>query len=408
MYELVQKMKHDLYNKSPYKEELDTLYTNQQNMLRSVNGVGNTYFEYTRDRISYIEKEMNSNFERIIMGGDGSAANFDSETNIKVADEMLSTQISAGLDPLPSDEEMEKDRQARIEEEEQEFHDVEEHLVRSSKTLKLSRIAIKNLPKSISDKFVLPMDMGKEGDFDRFNELKQQPFSFLEYNGAKFSINLSANTDNAWDKMNDQLVWADIITERLREFGNISNDMERRKIHRVEKMKKLNKVDTKLEKHIVYLKEEFEKKSEKFGNDKYINFLGSRTVSNIKKIRDSQEVAKRKLNSLKNKRLYNDPKAFFKRMIKLYLGETGRDILKDLKALGYTGKKDAQMAIEYFLFLLNIVESSKEFTSPVLPLVSSKEFNVGFEEVDMMKVMCGHMFIHTITITKERKGGAGR
>lgn len=308
-------------------------------------------------------------------------------------------QALGDLDRLSDTAEMQSITDFPGETEEEQFENMEEHFARSSKTFKLSRKAIKALPKKISNKFILPLSMDKESDIEKFNNLKEQPFSFLEYNGAKFSIDLQANTANSWDETSDQLLWADLISERIQAHEKVLKSMNDRRTKRIKKMQKLNKIYNQLDTHIDYLKNQFTKKTEKYGNDKYIRFIGTRTVSNIKKIRESQTLAKTKLFALKNKRLYNDPKTFFDRMLKLFLGQTGIDIRNDLDTLQYTTRKDSEIGIQFLLFLLSIVENHKEFTTPILPILSTEEFNIGFENTDMLKVMAGHMFINTITIT---------
>jgi hypothetical protein len=380
MYRLVQEMKLGIYKKSHYKNQLDDLYTAQQNMLRSVNIAGSE-FEYIREKIDILNKQMNAEFERIIMFVEGG----------ETVTQSLRDFHSHEQEPLEALEE--------TIDEEQEFANIESHLERTSKTLKLSRVAIKNLPKSVSNKFVLPLDAMKEGDLDKFKGLIQQPFSFLEYNGSKFSIDFTIPPKDGQGYMDSQHNTA--LKEYFRQYQSIVTDMERRKKLRNDRMIKLNKVCNKLDEQVDYLKAEFEKKVERYGNDKYLKFVGSRTVNNLTKIREAQKTARTKIFTLKNKKLYTDPKAFFKRMLKLYLGETGKDILKDLKALGYTGKKDAEIGIEYFLFLLSVVEGNSGYNSPVLPLVDNKTFNKGYDEIDMIKVIAGHMFIHTVSISKD-------
>lgn len=379
MYKLVQAAKMELYKKSHYKEELDALWTNQQNMLMSVNGVVGTQFDYIRERIDRLTKEMNFEFERKIMFVEGGES---------VAQSLRDFPAEKPLKKLPEKSE------------EETFQEIEDRLNRTAKTLKLSRIAIKNLPKSISNKFLLPLDMNKDGDYQKYLSLIEQPFSFLEYNGAKFSIDLFAPTSKSWDDGKDQLIWSSMVTETYTTFDNIRKEIQRRKDSRLDKMQKLNKVDNKLENHVKYLKDEFEKKAEKYGNDKYMQFIGSRTVSNIKKIRESQTIARNKLKALKNKRFINHPEAFFDRMLKLFLGETGSDIRKDLDTLGYNTRYDAEVGVTYLLFLLHIVQRNNSYNAPVLPIMNNSEFNIGYDNLDMLKVMAGHMFIHTVSISK--------
>ena len=77
MYQLVQKLKIGMYEESSHKNELDELYTRQQNLLRSVNGPVGSEFDYIRDRIETLSHRINFEFERIIMGADGGAAMLD-------------------------------------------------------------------------------------------------------------------------------------------------------------------------------------------------------------------------------------------------------------------------------------------------------------------------------------------
>ena len=286
--------------------------------------------------------------------------------------------------------------------EEKEFKDIEEYLKKSSKTFKLNRISIKNLPKSISNKFVLSLNSSNEEDLERFKKLIHQPFSFLEYNGAKFSIIFHIPSKSVLDDIQQKLQIDNLIDSslgiNLSLFFSIQKKLKLRQIRRNKKILKLNRIDNKLEKHANYLKKEFEKKVKKYGNDKYCRFISMRTIDNLTKIRESQKLAKAKIDVLRNKKLYTDPQTFFKRMLKLFLGETGSDIINDLETLGYTNRSDAEIGIEYLLFLLNIIDKNKNFNLPILSIVNTENFNKAYEKVDILKVLAGHMFVHIILI----------
>jgi len=376
MLRLIDQVKHSLYVDFPYyKMELDDLYTQQYHMMRTVDGMASGQFDYIRERINHIEEKMNKEFERIIMFIEGGEP---------VEQSIRDFPIENPLDVI---------------DEEEEFLDVESKLNRSSKTLRLTRLAIKSLPKSISNKFILPLSIEKLEDKEKFDSLIDKPFSFLEYNGAKFSIDLETNDVDGWDNKNDTIMFHTLILNRIHAYEDIVKSLARKNNRRVDRILKLNKVYNKLGNHITYLKGNFSARSEKFGNNKYLKFIGERTITNIKKIRKSQDIAQRKINVLRNKRLDKKPKQFFERMLKLFLGETGNDIIIDLETLNYTSEADAKLGISYLIFLLDIIDSNDEFTSPVLPILDST-FKDGFENIEMLKIIAGHMFIHTITIKK--------
>lgn len=374
MYKLVQATKMELYKKSHYKEELDTLRTAQHNILISASGIASDQFDYIRKRIDKLDKEMNFEFERKIMFV---------EDRKSVTQSLRDFTAETPLEALPEKSE------------EETFQEIEDRLNRTAKTLKLNRIAVKNLPKSISDKFILPLDASVEADFERFKGLISQPFSFLDYNGAKFSINLKLK------KMKGSFIEKNqtSLIEYLRQFQNIKTDLERKEKYDKERIKKLKNVFKALEEHITQLKSDFEAKNKKFGNQSYLQFVGSRTINNIKKLREAQEMLNKKISVLENKKFYTDKKQFFKRMLKLYLGESGTDILNDLKNIGQTNKEVSEIGIVYFLFLLSIIEGNKGYNSPVLPIIDQNDFDKGYTNTDVLRIMAGHMFIHTISIS---------
>ena len=88
-------------------------------------------------------------------------------------------------------------------------------------------------------------------------------------------------------------------------------------------------------------------------------------------------------------------------MLRLFLGETGLDIINDLETLGYTSRQDAKLGVTYLIFLLKILDNNNDnFKSPVLllPITITKYFTYNYEKIDMLRIMAGHMFIHIILI----------
>ena len=129
--------------------------------------------------------------------------------------------------------------------------------------------------------------------------------------------------------------------------------------------------------------------------------MASRTETNIKIIRDAEKIAKRKIEALRNKKLTTNPSLFFERAVKLYLGKTGKDIIKDLHVLGYTSPEDYKIAIDYLFFLLSLIEYRKEkYISPIIPILAYDDFKFGYDKTEILKVLTGHMFIHTVTVSK--------
>jgi len=273
--------------------------------------------------------------------------------------------------------------------------DMETHINYGEKTLRLNRVNLKSLGKEATNKFVLPLDSSKEEDLKKFEHLTKQPFSFLEYNKARFSVSLI-------DK--NGVITGDDYTNTVNAYIELASFHEKLKNKRTEtkkRLKKLKKAVELLRNEIQALKDAFERKSKNFNNKKYLKFIASRTTSNIKKMRIAEDICVRRIEALEHNRLINEPINFFERASKLYLGETGKDIIKDIKTLNYSSEKTYFKAIGYLFFLLDFLNKNqnKDMSAPLLSFINNEKTNT-IKYPRIFKVMTGHMFIHTKIFVK--------
>ena len=286
---------------------------------------------------------------------------------------------------------------------EEEFERISKYINEGAATLRLNREAIKRMPKSKSNKFILPLDANKVEDLEKFMHLTKQPFSFLNYNGAQFSVNLNVSISVMMYDVESESKWLDFVSTSIKGIEYAKHIIETKKQKIIERQKRIGKAYHKLSDQIVYLKKQLEKKANRFPNATYTKFIASRTASNIKTVREAEEYSKRQLEVLKNKRLISNPSAFFTRAVTLFLGETGEDIIHDLEQLGYTNRDDYTLAIRYLYFMLRKVNRDDDYVSPIIAIMDSDDFNNGFEKSPILKVIAGHMFVHTVSIVKDYK-----
>lgn len=287
----------------------------------------------------------------------------------------------------------------KIVDEEEDFDKIDKYLFEAKYTLKLNLKTIRILDKEKSNKFVLPLY--SPTDIEKFNKLINQPFNFLVYNDSIFSVNLFTTIEDSWDQEKKQSKWQKLFEECFLNYKNTKLDIDRKKKLILNRQIKIGEVYDKLGKQIEDMKNQFIERSKKYNNPKILRFMASRTETNIKIIRDAEKIAKRKIEALRNKKLTTDPSLFFERAVKLYLGKTGKDIIKDLHVLGYTSPEDYKMAIDYLFFLLSLIEYRKEkYISPIIPILAYDDFKFGYDKTEILKVLTGHMFIHTVTVSK--------
>jgi len=316
----------------------------------------------------------------------------------RVAPGIWSSRIDESLVP-ESKLKKEAEEVERLEDEK-----IDKYISEGVSTLRLTRKNIKKLSKARSNKFILPLYSDKKDDIDKFMHLTKQPFSFLTYNNSMFSVNLTTDIRTLMDDKKNKLTWIKLIEQNMTDFNHVSQKIELKKTRIKERQRKIGKAYHKLSKHIEYLKEQFTHKVRRFPNSVYIKFIGNRTIRNIEIVREAEVHAMRQLEVLKNKQLIKNPTAFFKRAVTLFLGETGKDIIKDLHNLGYTSRDDHNLAIAYLYYLLKIVNSNDDnYTSPVIAILNKAILDIGFEKPPILKVIAGHMFIHTIMIDKKNK-----
>lgn len=389
---LIIQLKLGMYEKHPAKQELDAINTHMHTMIHSVNVGGyGTEFDYLRERLSQLSHQVEKDLERIIMD------NY-AQDKFRTVNPFAKSDSDFIIEKPIVEESMKPTKS-----EEEEFADIDKYLTDASKTLKLNLRAIRTLHKAKSDKFVLPLYASDPKDVVKFTDLTEKPFNFLSYNGAMFSCDLISSLRETWLDTADQSMWQSLWNERIHNYTKVKRDINVKRDNIATRQKKLGKVYNKLGKQIDAMKEQFIQRSEKYKNPKILRFMAGRTESNIKTIRAAERLAKRKIDILQSKKLTSRPIMFFERAVTLYLGKTGEDIIQDLFTLGYTSMEDHKLAIEYLFFLLRLIEErTDKFTSPVLPILSDKEFEFGFEKPEILKVLAGHMFIHTVTLSKKQ------
>jgi len=412
LYEMKQHLKKAMYDLSPFKHDLDIIYNNLINNMHSTNFNG-MHHEHFGKMLENMNEEANNELERVIMGA---SVNKRYSTIANKVEELKGYNMPIEMDDtieimgkikeaVKLSEELkvpEKTAEEIEAEEEAEYQRIDTMIRNGANTLRLNRKTIFNLPKSISNKFVLPLEARKKDDIDKFMHLTKQPFSFLNYNDSMFSVNLNTGLHTMWNDEKDESAWNSLAQESHRALNSVATRIASKKEKINERRKKLNKANNKLDEQVSYLKEQFELKADKFKHSSYVGFIATRTANNITTIREAQSYSKRVEKALKNKRLIKDPKAFFNRALKLYLGKTGEDIINDLETLKYTSRSDAEHGIKYLLFLLKLVEKREdELISPIITITDVASMGVGFEISEMVKVMAGHMFVHTVTIHKE-------
>jgi len=401
MYEMKYKLKLAMYDLSPFKEQMDIIYNNLMENLHSVNS-NPQMMDYFQNTLEDLDKKANQELEREIMG-----------TNIDTAFDDIGFLPGTGVEmPIEMDDTIElldKVKEAveeapakTADEEQQEYDRIENLILDGASTLRLNRRTIFKLSKERTNKFVLPLEAGKKDDIDKFIHLTKQPFSFLNYNDAMFSVNLNTGLQTMWDEDKDESAWNSLAQQSHTALNSVAKRILSKKDKINERRKRIKKANNALDDQIIYLKEQFENKADRFKHSAYVKFIATRTANNIKTIREAQSYSKRVEKALKNKRLIKNPIAFFDRALCLYLGDTGRDIIHDLETLGYTSRSDAELGIKYLLFLLKLVEKREdELIAPIITITDLKTFGVGYENADMVKVMAGHMFIHTVTIQED-------
>lgn len=287
----------------------------------------------------------------------------------------------------------------KIIDEQESFDKIDKYLSEAKYTLKLNLKTIRILDKEKSNKFVL--SLYSPMDIEKFNKLINQPFNFLVYNDSIFSVNLFTTIEDSWDQEKKQSKWQKLFEECFLNYKNVKLDIDRKKKLILNRQIKIGEVYDKLGKQIEDMKKQFIERSKKYNNPKILGFMASRTETNIKIIRDAEKIAKRKIEALRNKKLTTNPSLFFERAVKLYLGKTGKDIIKDLYVLGYTSLEDYKIAIDYLFFLLSLIEYRKEkYISPIIPILAYDDFKFGYDKTEILKVLTGHMFIHTVTVSK--------
>jgi len=386
--DMINSLKQKMYSLSSYKETLDIMNTEIQNILRSSDG-NFLMVNDIQDRMNDLNEKMNIEFERIIMTTESKMSNLDNDFR----------KTAQG-----HDEDYSKVKVPEPEvDEEVEFERISKYIDEGVSTLRLNRETIKNMPKIKSNKFILPLEASKVEDIEKFMHLTKQPFSFLNYNGAQFSVNLNTGVLTMWDDAKDESKWLGLVTNNVKGVDHVKKLIETKKQKIIERQKRIGKAYHKLSDQIDYLKEQFEKKANRFPNASYTKFIASRTADNIKTVREAEAYSKRQLEVLKNKRLISNPIAFFERAVTLFLGETGVDIIHDLEQLGYTNRDDHTLAIRYLYFMLRIVNRDDDYVSPIVAIMDSEEFNIGFEKSPILKVIAGHMFVHTVSIVKDYK-----
>jgi hypothetical protein len=286
-----------------------------------------------------------------------------------------------------------------------EFEDIETQILESADTFKLTLSSIRRLDKARSNKFILPLDYSN-GDYDKFNSLIAKPFSFLRYNNAHFSVSLDINIDAMdWESEfgSDEIPYYKEILNIDNEYKKIEKRIIQKEVNTYERIKSLNKAYTLIDEHIKYIKTSFAEKTNKFKNQTYMSFLAERSVQNIMKLRESEKIAKRKIEVLKNSTFLKNPKKFFERAVKLYLGKTGQDIIDDMNTLGYQEFNDYKLALKYLFFLISFLDKNNKenkFNAPVLIITDRNIFDKGFEDIRLIKLIATHMFFHTIHIRR--------
>jgi len=413
LYELKRHLKKAIYDLSPFKEDIDIMYNNLLGNINSTNFNG-AHHEYFSKALEQMDNKANKELERTIMDmveakmggyGNGNWNTKNKDKELKGADmpiEMDDTIQILGEIKEAIEEPVQKTAEEIEAEEEAEYQRIDTMIRNGANTLRLNRKTIKKLPKTISNKFVLPLEASKKDDIDKFIHLTKQPFSFLNYNDSMFSVNLNTGLHTMWDEDKDESAWNSLAQESHRALNSVATRIISKKDKITERRKKLHKANNKLDEQVTYLKEQFELKADKFQHSSYVKFIATRTANNIQTIREAQSYSKRVEKALKNKRLIKDPNAFFNRALKLYLGKSGEDIINDLETLGLTSRTDVEHGIKYLLFLLKLVEKREdELISPIITITDIAELGVGFEISEMVKVMAGHMFVHTVTIHKD-------
>lgn len=382
MLELIHQIKNEIYKNHPLQLKSnklkDDLYSMYQNLYH-YSEINVPHIELLHKMINDINSKLDKEFDETIFGKDSS--------NIQLIPPPIINENDIVLN------------------EDQEFEKVEQELIDGSKSLKLDLRAIRVLHKEKSDKFVLPLKGYDWDDLAKWDELTKKPFKFLSYNDAMFSINLDfhwsnkRNISHLTDKV--KVEWYNLWATQYKHYTYATDKINGKKQSIISRRKKLKKVKEKLNTQVNELKTQFIERSKKYKNPKLLNFMAERTATNIKTIRSAEILADDKIRALEQKKLVKTPGQFFKRAVKLYLGRTGDDIIKDMTKLGLNSLKDYRTAIEYLYFLMNLIETNEDkYFSPILPIFSIDEFDSGFVNLKLLKVIAGHMFIHTITLSK--------
>jgi len=367
--DLVCDIKHHIYNIHPTKKDIDLLKKELENI--EFNDIIKK--DQIKEKIFLLEIELEKELDNIIM-------------------RRFYEEFKDEIDPPPTPAEQQA--------EEEVFEEVEQRLEHARKTFKLNLRAIRHLDKATSDKFVLPLTESDK-DVEKWNQLTTKPFGFLAYNGAKFSINLTKfRSDNVFFV---DAAEKEFFTKKFDQYTEVKDSIEAKREHYKNMVKKLSKASKTLSLQVDALKVQFEEKAKKHKQPKLLKFIAERTKTNIATIREAEDLVNRRIKALKNKCLTKKPTKFFKRAVRLFLGKTGDDILIDMKKVGLTSKEDYLLAIEYLYFLKMVLEKRKDqFTPPIVIITDCDDFDTGFKNSKLLKILTGHMFIHTITITYNR------
>ena len=110
-------------------------------------------------------------------------------------------------------------------------------------TFKLTLSSIRRLDKARSNKFILPLDYSN-GDYDKFKTLIDKPFSFLNYNGAHFSVSLDIDIDTiSWEDEfdTDEMPYYKEISDIDSKYKKIEKRLIQKEVNTYERIKSLNK-----------------------------------------------------------------------------------------------------------------------------------------------------------------------
>lgn len=356
---MLKSLKYEMYDLSNFKEKANTIYHKLFDLHHSA------YFDYKaievktqlEEELKLLEKTMNEEFERIIMPIE--------DDSIEILDDGRS---SNALEP----------------------EDIGLQILESKHQFRLTRKSLKNLSKKKTNKFVLPFDISKVDDVEKFKKLCEKPFGFLLYNGAKFSMALKGTETKQIFKDNFAYEF----------FYSTKKYLDDREAAHFEKVRTIDLNIKAIDAEIKRLKKDFENKIKAVGNEKFAKFLVGRTTANIKKLRETEKKLKRLYHVESNKQLLNRIK-FFERFAELYIGyDVTDDIIQDLSQLGYTSKKHYEEALCCLMAVLKLIESNEnKLVAPTIVVDYIK-----YDNPEILMVIAGHLFINTIILNETQKG----